>query len=258
MDQERRTGTFGPTPNSTTTGWTVTDKTGKVYTFGTTTSSQLYNGSTKVYRWMLDSVRDTNGNYMVYTYYQDSNLIYPNAITYTYNATSTSNFEIDFTRASAAGIPTYFYTGFSTQRNYHIDQVQMKVNGSIVSKYLLSYSTRDNGHGEVLNSVVESGTDESGNTMALPLTRFDYQTLSSSQKGWTVNSAWVVPTDFTSATGTADYGARFGDVNGDGVPDLLRSDLNSSNADVPLPIGGCTRYEAEGSPREHGRTSHSV
>jgi hypothetical protein len=41
-----------------------------------------------VYRWMLDEVRDRNGNYVKYEYQQDSNQIYPYKIKYTGGGTT--------------------------------------------------------------------------------------------------------------------------------------------------------------------------
>lgn len=48
--------------------WIVLEKNGTRYTFGASTASRIFNpsDSTQIYRWLLEEVRDTNGNFMTY------------------------------------------------------------------------------------------------------------------------------------------------------------------------------------------------
>jgi len=51
--------------NTSTNGWEVTSKNGTKYYYGSTSASrQDFASGTKVFRWCLDKVIDTNGNYM--------------------------------------------------------------------------------------------------------------------------------------------------------------------------------------------------
>ena len=69
--------------------WTVYDKNGTRYLYGSSDSGRQYDTSTgtstNTYKWYLQEVRDTNGNYIKYTYTRDSNEIYPSQIIYTGN-----------------------------------------------------------------------------------------------------------------------------------------------------------------------------
>src|SRR5205823_29743 len=72
------------TYSSSTNSWIMYDKKGTQYLFGTTTQSQqsATTSPSNVYKWMLEKVTDTNGNYVRYVYNKDSNQIYPYQITY--------------------------------------------------------------------------------------------------------------------------------------------------------------------------------
>jgi len=59
--------------------WTMYDKNGTRYTFGASDNAQqnASASSTKIYKWMLQEIRDTNNNYARYIYTKDSGQIYP-------------------------------------------------------------------------------------------------------------------------------------------------------------------------------------
>ena len=65
--------------------WQVTDKNGTIYSFGQATSSRQNSTATTTdtFKWMLEEVRDPNGNYIKYEYVKDSGQIYPATTTYT-------------------------------------------------------------------------------------------------------------------------------------------------------------------------------
>jgi Salmonella virulence plasmid 65kDa B protein len=62
--------------------WVVVDKNGVRYTFGTSTLSRQDDpaDATRIYKWMLEEIRDTNNNYIKYQYYKDGGQIYPSSI----------------------------------------------------------------------------------------------------------------------------------------------------------------------------------
>ncbi len=70
--------------------WLVTDKKGTKYKFGYSAASREDNppDSTKVFKWNLEEVRDTNDNFIRYEYFKDAGQIYPAKIIYTGNATT--------------------------------------------------------------------------------------------------------------------------------------------------------------------------
>src|SRR5437868_15167762 len=57
--------------------WTVTDKKGVVYKFGSTASEQQTDplNPSHVYKWMLQEIRDKNDNFVRYEYYKDAGQI---------------------------------------------------------------------------------------------------------------------------------------------------------------------------------------
>jgi len=94
--------------------WLVIDKNGIQYKFGyaTTTQQNDPNITGNVYKWMLQEVRDTNNNYISYTYYKDAGQIYPSTIKYTGNGVSDGIFEVDFLREARTDTATSSAAGF--------------------------------------------------------------------------------------------------------------------------------------------------
>jgi RHS repeat-associated protein len=157
--------------------WIAYDKNGTQYTFGTSTSARVEDGgdSSKVFRWMLVEVRDTNNNYIRFEYYKDSGQIYPYKIYYTGNGTTEGIFQVEFSRESRPDVITSYKTAFLVQTNYRISQIQSKVNGTWVHQYVLAYTSGSNTKRSLLSSVTEAGQDESGGgTTTLPAVTFEY------------------------------------------------------------------------------------
>jgi hypothetical protein len=201
--------------------WTVTDKRGTTYKFGTTTGSRQDDvaGSTRIYKWMLDEIRDPNGNFIKYEYYKNDGQIYPSKIIYTGNGSTDGIFETEFVRESRTDVASSTKPGFNVKTNYRISEIQTKVNGSWVRKYVLLYTTGDNGSRSLLQTIRESGRDEQTNTITLPdATSFQQ----SSTKKWATSTTWTIP-EYIVGSSYEDLGVRFADVNGDGFIDLLRS-----------------------------------
>ena len=94
--------------------WTITDKQGTVYSFGSTTQARQDNATTssQVYKWMLEGIRDLNANSVDYAYYKHEGEIYPDTITYTNNAGSGGIFTIHLVRESRTDDLTSYAPGF--------------------------------------------------------------------------------------------------------------------------------------------------
>jgi YD repeat-containing protein len=209
--------------------WTVTDKSGTRYTFGSTTAARIYNTSTttQIYRWMLTEIRDRNDNVVTYAYDSDRGFLYPSTITYTGHGATDGIFQIAFTKELRDDVATTTISGFGVSSRYRISEIQAKINGEWVRKYSLGYSTGDNGVRSLLTSITETGRDESGGTITLPPTQFTYQT---DTPTWTETASYTIP-ESPIDTGQGDNGVRFADVNGDGLPDLIRSLAGSPDFD---------------------------
>ncbi len=207
--------------SSSTDGWTVTDKNGTIYTFGSTSNTEQRdpNDSTKTYKWYLKEVRDLNNNYITYEYAHDSAQVYPYKIVYTGNNVTAGIFEIEFLKEARDDDTTSYESGFAVKTLYRIYEIQAKISGTWVSKYELDYSAGDNTKRSLLTSIAETGKDESAATLSLPATTFTYQDHNNS---WTEDTAWVLPEDLD------DTSVFVSDINADSLPDIIKSTYVSS------------------------------
>lgn len=204
--------------------WTAVDKKGNVYKFGTTSSSRLDNpsDSTKIYRWLIDDARDLNLNYIKYEYYKNGGEIYPATITYTGNNTTDGIFKVEFSRTSQSKPIVSARPGFTISATYHINEIAISIDNSWVRKYTLAYSNADNGQDYLLNTITETGRDESANTVSLPVEDYDYQVATTSGSSWS-GPSWNAPADTTK-------GVIIADVNGDGLDDFIQAYFGGSTS----------------------------
>ncbi len=191
--------------------WTVYDKKGTKYTFGSDSSGRTESTSspTLIYRWMLQEVRDTNGNYVKYTYVKDFNQVYPYKIFYTGNGVTDGPLTITFSTSTRADQLTSYKEGFGVTTRFRVTQILAEVSGSWTQKYALSYTTGNNGSRSLLSSVQQTGKDESAAQISLPPINFTYiststRYVSPSSADLILNKASMVP----------------GDVNGNGLNDI--------------------------------------
>lgn len=198
--------------------WTITDKKGIVYKLGTTASSRQDNATSTadVYKWVVDEIRDTNDNYIEFSYYKDSGQIYPDTISYTGHDSTDGPFTVEFTRESRTDNVRKYDAGFSVVNNYRISTITAKVSGSWVRKYELDYTAGDNTLRSTLTSITESGTD-GVTTVTLPVMAFQCENTASD--GW-VQQGPQPPAPFVYEG--KDLGTRILDVNGDGLLDFVR------------------------------------
>ncbi|MFA6394083.1 MAG: FG-GAP-like repeat-containing protein [Patescibacteria group bacterium] len=193
--------------------WRAYDKKGTSYKFGyeSATRQDDPGDNTKVFKWMLEEIRDTNDNYIKYEYYKDNGQIYPSKITYTGHINTDGIFEIEFLREARNDTATSTKTGFAVRTMERINEIRIKVNGTWVKKYQLNYTTGNNGYRSLVNTITEIGQDEQANTITLPVNDFDYQSIRS---GWTYDSSY----DFIVGY---EMPMIIGDFNGDGLSDIL-------------------------------------
>src|SRR3989338_659974 len=175
-------GNFGPKVESgeflsytfASNTWTVKDKKGATYKFGATTQALQDDpaDSSKVYKWMLEEVRDTNDNFVRYEYFKDQGQIYPGKIFYTGSGSTDGPFEVELVRESRTDVVKSYSASFTLTTTYRIYEIQSKVNGDWVRKFTLSYSAGSNGYRSLLIGIAESGKDEANTLAALPQTHF--------------------------------------------------------------------------------------
>ena len=208
---------------TSTNQWVMKDKNGTQYKFGYSTSTRQDDPSngTHVYKWMLEEIRDTNNNYTKYTYAKDFGQIYPSSILYTGNSSTDGVFEIDFATGTRTDVTTTTKTGFNVLTKSLINRIDVKASGSLVHQYTVAYTTGDNGTRSLLSTVVESGKDESANTVTVPTTTFSF---AAQTPNWAASTTWYTPTSVLMSLNTGlDTGYKIADLNADGLPDMIRS-----------------------------------
>ncbi len=200
------------------TKWTVVDKKGVTYKYGVQAATRQDDpgNASRVYRWYLEEVRDTNNNYITYEYYKDAGQIYPLKITYTGNGVTAGVLTVHFVRTARTNPIISYATGFGVITNYQITEVRNEINSVWTRKYTLAYTTADNTKNLLINTITESGQDESAVVTTLPATDFDYKT---SDPNWTYNSTYNLPETFYTTSGK-DRGLRIDDMTGDGMADI--------------------------------------
>jgi len=195
--------------------WTVTDKEGVTYVFGATAAARQDSATTtdRVFRWMIEEIRDRNGNFVSYEYDKEDGQIYPSRITYAGHNQTEGPFEMLFARETRTDPIHTESTGFSVYTYDRINQILIKIDGSWVRKYDLTYSAGDNGVRSILTAIIETGKNEQATEVSLQPLSLEYQRAS---KTWSTYSPLEPGFLYEEAM-------RYGDVNGDGLVDILYS-----------------------------------
>ena len=202
--------------------WTVTDKTGVVYKFGSMSDSRQAdpNDPAKIFKWMINESRDSNDNYIKYEYVLDNAQVYPSRIVYTGNGTTDGIFEVGFVTNVRPDPFTSYSTAYLVKTLLRVAEINIKVQGATARSYLLNYVSGDNGYRSMLGSIIEKGVDESGVTITLPATQFTYQ---KSTVGWDLDETSYVPPFTDPQAGMSVRRDLMTDINGDGYADIFRA-----------------------------------
>ena len=197
--------------------WEVTTKDGTRYLYGQTAPTRQDDPGqpNSIFRWCVDYVQDTNGNYIQYSYTKDLGEIYPAEIDYTGHTSglkATNAVIFSWTGATRGDVPLQYGTSFSTpvQTRFLLDHVDVTAGGLLVRRTQLSYNSSAFTGRSVLAAVTPVGKD---GTSTLPATSFD-------QTGASGFSATQLSGLYGNWAGSGDR-IRPGDVDGDGFEDLI-------------------------------------
>jgi RHS repeat-associated protein len=129
------------------------DKEGTYYRFGYDMDSECHDGDWP-YRYVLDRVEDTRGNYLTFHYYtiqkttwdssnQYDQQVYLDYILYTANSQTgfSPQWRIEFNRSASGQRKDVKKTEFQYWNEYYLDSIDVrKADGSMVRKYVFGYS----------------------------------------------------------------------------------------------------------------------
>jgi hypothetical protein len=197
--------------NPAANGWLVTAKNGTKYYYGTTSDSrQDFDNGQKIFKWCLDRVEDTNGNYMTVTYTKDQGEIYLDRIDYTYGTGLTPGNHLEFKLDAGArtDAPSMYTSNFQVKTAKRLKTIEVYADDDLVRKYELQYSYSGNTGRSLLSHIIQYGSD---GVTYLPAISQEYFTGSNS---FDYSSLWS-----TTGNGVAIYP---GDYNGDGRTDFMR------------------------------------
>ncbi|NKE71607.1 FG-GAP-like repeat-containing protein [Candidatus Manganitrophus noduliformans] len=221
--------------------WQVTDRSGTNYFFGRSSVSRQDNPANldEIFKWLLERVEDTDGNYMTFTYAKELNQIYLDRVDYAGNVAGiTPNIYVKFYRASIfdVPVPAMYTTVFEVRTARRLKTIDVVANGARVRTYKLSY--RPGGSQSTLRSLLDSvqqfGKDATldasgtitneGTASKLPASTFTYASdgsFSIFTDGSEWRSGWC-------NGGGAQFGT--GDFNGDANLDIWCHDRALGNS----------------------------
>ncbi|HEX4962036.1 MAG TPA: SpvB/TcaC N-terminal domain-containing protein [Thermoanaerobaculia bacterium] len=261
--------------------WEVTDQSGVRSIFGQTAQARLADPQTgNTFQWMLEHVVDLHGNSVDYSYTQDADnssgepwvQIYPAAISYTNVQGSSGIYQVRFFLDDGQQRLDRFSSGrsgFKVLTRRRLAQVDVMAGADLVRRYLFQYQ-----EGEFRKSLLASlaVTGEDGTTV-LARHQLTYQTAEAAfgpMEAWGGVSSTQDAADSVNVGGsvhgyvglgppecmplvgvqvggslsTTNQLLSFLDVNGDGLPDRIRSDgtveLNRQGAFQSASMSGIT------------------
>ena len=236
--------------------WQLIDKTGRKHLFGQTAASRQDDpkpDANKIFKWCLDHVEDTNGNYMDYLYVKQVNgqpyqgQIYLDQIKYTGNTadgTGTTN-HVKFYLEERSDAPNMYTTYFLVQTRYRLKTIDINAHGNRVRTYSLAYDADQTASGNQYSSatgrslltsvkqfdknaaVATDGTITGGSSLPPILLAYQFDTPSFTDKGiwhnnWCVGSKmWMKTLDF----------------EGNGITDIYCHDWTTNSTAVSLSNG---------------------
>ncbi|MCP4270046.1 MAG: hypothetical protein GY777_31475, partial [Candidatus Brocadiaceae bacterium] len=230
-------------------GWVATTKNGTKHYYGTTATSRQDdpNDSSRVFKWMIDRVEDTNGNYITYTYTKDQGEIYLDKIDYTGgNGLSPTNYVKFYYDDSRTDVSLMYTSNFQVKVSKRLITIEAVSNGSMVRAYKLEYDADPQTSGlqysastsrSILYSVQQYGMDATLDTYGV-VTGGTY--IPAMEMMWQddVNETFGPRIADAGGVNFVGYTRAMSDVNGDGKSDIIY--INETDFSVYLSQGDGT------------------
>ncbi|MCP3944039.1 MAG: hypothetical protein GY710_21525, partial [Desulfobacteraceae bacterium] len=219
--------------NSATSGWEATDKNGIRYFFGTTPASRQDDpeDATRIFKWCLDKVVDTNDNYITLSYTKDQGQIYPARVDYTgnsgWNPTNVVIFHLEDQRSDKS---KQYSINFEVITAKRLATIEIKSSAGLVRAYKLEYTDSTSTFRSLLNKIQQYGSDatldDSGTIVSgttLPAMDISWSEIENGFTSPDYNKS-VLPANINSINTVGTE--RTGDFNGDGKTDFLYRSYN--------------------------------
>ncbi len=192
--------------------WTVTAKDGVKYFYGSAAAARQDdpNNASRIFKWCLDRVEDTNGNFMTITYYKELGEIYPLRIDYTGNVGLGTTNWVEFLledRFSTEPIPFMYIPGFEVQTAKRIAEISTYGNSALARRYGFTYDPGTIFSHSLLSIMTTYAAD---NSYLPPLTFTTYGT----------TDTFPPVTSQSAALSSPRWMNWVGDFNGDGKADV--------------------------------------
>lgn len=240
-------------PGTALLGWEVRTQDGTVSRYGYKQGSlnegcvvRNPNQNNRIYSWLLCEVEDVHGNTMRVAYDRtDPGTAYPSVIEYGSGGSAAQSgpdlpYIMNFDLEARDDHTESYAAGFAQEVNYRLDAVRIRVlkpgtssTWENLAKYELEYGDPSpDSFRSLLREVVEVGTN-----WVLPLEfagrrhKFTYRS-NHDEYGFPINQGWTLATpqefDWTVAMSLVgsdhtEQGVRLADMNGDGLPDLVKA-----------------------------------
>ncbi|MCG8616931.1 MAG: hypothetical protein MI802_11990, partial [Desulfobacterales bacterium] len=232
--------------NTSSGGWEAWGKDGTRYYFGTTSASRQDDpdDSSRVFKWCLDKVVDTNGNYMTLSYTKDRGQIYLSTIDYAGRqgspAKSPSNSVVFYLEDVRTDIASEFTALFEVVTSKRLKSIKVQSNSGTSRAYALSYKTTTETSRSMLEQVDNYGRDAVLDAAGNLLSGTKYAPVELTYSDDTLSMTTPVLSNYAYGGGWSPPQALIGDFNGDGISDTASFMYESNNWRVNTFIGNGT------------------
>jgi hypothetical protein len=217
----------------------VTGKAGIKSYYGTTLNSRQHDpdDGSRVFKWCLDRVEDTNGNYMTINYTRDGGETYLQRIDYTGNGGLSPANAVIFYLEDRFDFPSMYTANFEVMVSKRLKTIEIRGNGEAARAYAFFYEENQNTshslmtHIDIYGSDVDIGAD--GTVLKgsrLPGIDIEYQ---ASALG-AADEVWI---DRPVSSSEGRYEGGYGDFNGDGKTDYAYRQRNTNTFHVMISTG---------------------